>query len=179
MTGLAGTIPRMSSRLRISAAVLAAALAAAAALLVRAPMRITLVNTTLRIDDHWMRAAGLGLAAACALAACVAFPRRGHRAALAAGAAVLLVFAAGAATAWLEARPDALASGRYFMKTTVPWGEVRRVEARQDGITVWAASGRAIDFDARRLTGEQRAVLDRTLARRVREGGGQRALTSK
>ena len=169
----------MSSRLRISAAAVAALLALAAAVLVRAPMRITLVNATLRIDDHWMRAAGIALAAAAAVAACFAFPRRPHRAVLASAAAVLLVLAASAATAWLEARPDALAAGRYFTRTTVPWTEVSRVEARQDGITVWAASGSAIDFDARRLSGEQRAVLDRTLARRVREGPGQRALTSK
>ena len=53
------------------------------------------------------------------------------------------------------------------------------MEARQDGITVWAASGSAIDIDARRLTGAQRAVLDRTLARQVRDGSGQRAVTSK
>ena len=169
----------MSSRLRISAAAAAALLALAAAVLVRAPMRITLVNATLRIDDHWMRAAGLALAGVAALAAGLAFTRRGPRAGLATTAAALLVLAAGAATAWLEARPDALAAGRYFTRTTVPWTEVSRVEARQDGITVWAASGSAIDFDARRLTGEQRAVLDRTLARRVGAGPGQRALTSK
>lgn len=163
----------------MSAAVLAAALAVAAAVLVRAPMRITLVNATLRIDDPWMRPAGLALAGVAALAAGLAFTRRGPRAGLATAAAVLLVLAAGAATAWLEARPDALAAGRYFTRTTVPWAEVSRVEARQDGITVWAASGSAIDFDARRLTGAQRAVLDRTLARRVKEGPGQRVLTSK
>lgn len=158
----------MSSRVRIPVLVLAAAAAFAAARLAHAPMRITLVNTTLRIDDSWMRAAGLGLAAVAALLLAVALSgRRGHRLMLGACAAVLAVLAAGAGTQWLEARPDALAVGRYFSRTTVPWADVSRVEARQDGVTVWAASGSAIDFDARRLSGDQRAVLDRTLARRV------------
>ena len=98
----------MSSRLRITAAAVAALLALAAAVLVRGPMRITLVNATLRIDDHWMRAAGFALAAAAALAASMAFTRRAHRAGLATAGAILLLVAAGAATAWLEARPDAL-----------------------------------------------------------------------
>jgi hypothetical protein len=155
-------------RYRVPLLVLAAAAAAAGAWLVRAPMRITLVNATLRIDDPWTRAGGLALAAAsAALLAASLSSRRPHRVLLSGCAAVLAVLAAGAATQWLEARPDALAAGRYFTRTTVPWGEIARVEARQDGVTVWAASGGAIDFDARRLTGEQRAVLDRTLARRV------------
>ena len=158
----------MSLRFRLPILALAAAAAGFGAWLVRAPMRITLVNATLRIDDPWTRAAGLGLAALAAGLLAVAFSsRRVDRVLLAGCAAVLAVFAAGAATQWLEARPDALAAGRYFGRTTMPWGEVARVEARQDGVTVWAASGGAIDFDARRLTGEQRAVLDRTLARRV------------
>jgi hypothetical protein len=158
----------VSLRLRLPLLALAALAAASGAWLVRAPMRITLVNATLRIDDPWTRAGGLGLAAlAAALLAAALSSRRVHRALLAGCAAVLAALAAGAGTQWLEARPDGLAAGRYFGRTTLPWGEIARVEARQDGVTVWAASGRAIDFDARRLTGEQRAVLDRTLARRV------------
>ena len=58
----------MNPRLRWLGALAAVAVLAAAAWLIRAPMRITLVNTTLRIDDPWTRAAafalaGLGLAA--------------------------------------------------------------------------------------------------------------------
>jgi hypothetical protein len=155
-------------RFRLPILLLAAAAAFAGAWLVRAPMRITLVNATLRIDDPWTRAGGLGFAALSAALLALAFSsRRGHRLLFAACAAGLAVLGAEAGTQWLEARPDALAAGRYFTRTTLPWGEIARVEARQDGVTVWAASGGAIDFDARRLTGEQRAVLDRTLARRV------------
>lgn len=161
----------MSSRLRLLAAACAAGLAAAALALMRAPMRITLVNATLRIDDPWTRPAALALAGAAALAVAAALPpRRSHRLLLGGCAALLFAAAASAGTAWLEARPDALAARRLFVTRTIPWGEVSRVDARHDGVTVWDASGAAVDFDARRLSPDQRAVLDRTLARRVREG---------
>ena len=158
------------TRARAAAAALAVACAAAAAVLAQAPMRITLANAALRIDDQWMRAAAGVLAAVAALAVAAALPpRRLHRALLAGCAAVLLLAGANAATASLEAGPDALAVRRWFVRTAIPWSEVSRVDARHDGVTVWAASGAAADFDARRLSGEQRAMLDRTLARRVRE----------
>jgi hypothetical protein len=158
------------TRARALAAALAIAALAAAVVLHRAPMKITLANAALRIDDPWARALSFALAATAAVAVAAALPpRRAHRALLGACAAVLLVFAAESASARFEAGPEALAVRRWFVRTAVPWGEVTRVDARQDGVTIWASSGAAVDFDARRLTGEQRAILDRTLARRVRE----------
>jgi hypothetical protein len=157
------------TRARATAAAFAIACVTGAILLHRAPMKITLANAGLRIDDPWTRALSFALAAVAAVAVAAALPpRRLHRALLGASAAVLLVFAGEAATASLEAGPDALTVRRWFVRAAVPWSAVRRVDARQDGVTVWAASGAAVDFDARRLTGEQRAILDRTLARRVR-----------
>ena len=163
------------TRARAAAAACALACAAAGASLAGAPMRITLANAALRIDDPWMQPLALVLAALAALAVAAALPpRRLHRGLLAACAAVLLLAAANAATASLEAGPEALAVRRWFVRTAIPWSDVSRVDARHDGVTVWAASGGAADFDATRLSGEQRAMLDRTLARRVRETASAR-----
>jgi hypothetical protein len=61
-------------------ALAAVAVLGAAAWLGRAPMRITLVNTTLRIDDPWTRAAAFALAGGALIALAAALPaRRGMR----------------------------------------------------------------------------------------------------
>jgi hypothetical protein len=152
----------VNPRPRWPAALAAVLLLAAAGGLARAPMRIVLVNATLRIDDPWTRAAALGLAAS--------LPgRRGLQAVLAAGAAITLAVAAATATTWTESRADVLTARRWFALTTIPWSEVTRVDSWRDAIVVWSGSGSRIAIDARRLDPEQRAVLERTIARHVRE----------
>ena len=161
----------MNPRLRWVGALAAVAVLAAAAWLIRTPMRITLENTTLRIDDPWTRAASLALAGVGLAALAGALPaRRSMRGLLAASAAVTLGAAAAAASTWVEARPDVLTGRRWFLLTTIPWNEVSRVDSWRDAVVVWSASGARIVIDARRLEAQQRAVLERTIARHVREG---------
>jgi hypothetical protein len=161
----------VNPRLRWLGALAAVAVLAAAAWLTRPPMRITLVNTTLRIDDPWTRAAAFALASVGLAALAVALPaRRAMRGLLAACAVVTLGTAAAAAFTWLEARPEVLTGRRWFVLSTIPWNEVTRVDSWRDAIVVWSASGASIVIDARRLDAEQRAVLERTIARHVREG---------
>ena len=161
----------MNSRLRWLGALAAIGVLAAAAWLIRAPMRITLINATLRIDDPWTRAAawallGLGLATLA-----VALPaRRVTRRLLAACAMLTLGVAGATVSTWLEARPDVLTARRWFLLTTIPWNEVSRVDSWRDAVVVWSASGARVVIDARRLDAQQRAVLERTIARHVREG---------
>lgn len=144
---------------------------AAAAWLVRAPMRITLVNATLRIDDPWTRAAALGLAALGVIALAIALPAgRGMRRLLAASGVVTLVVAAASAATWVEARPGVLTARRWFVLTTIPWNQVTRVDTWRDAMVVWSGSGARIVIDARRLDAHQRGVLERTIARHVSEG---------
>ena len=64
----------MNPRLRWLGALAAVAVLVAAAWLARAPMRITLVNTTLRIDDPWTRAAAFALAGCGLVALAAALP---------------------------------------------------------------------------------------------------------
>lgn len=143
-------------------------LLAAAAWLARAPMRITLVNTTLRIDDPWTRAAAIALGAIALLVLAASLPgRRALQALLAVSALLTLAAAAAAATTWTEARPDELTARRWFAVTTLPWREVTRVDSWRDAVVVWSGGGGRIAIDARRLDPEQRAVLERTVARHV------------
>jgi hypothetical protein len=158
-------------RLHGLGALAAVAILATAAWLIRAPMRITLVNTTLRIDDPWTRAASIALAALGLVALAAALPRqRVARGLLLACAALTLGVAAATASTWLEARPEVLTARRWFLLTTIPWNEVSRVDSWRDAVVVWSASGARVVIDARRLDAQQRAVLERTIARHVREG---------
>jgi len=161
----------VNPRLRWLGALAAVAVLAAAAWLIRAPMRITLVNTTLRIDDPWTRAAAFALAGLALAALAMTLPaRRAMRALLAASAVVTLAVAAATASTWLEARPEILVARRWFLLTTIPWNEVSRVDSWRDAVVVWSASGARVVIDARRLDAQQRAVLERTIARHVAEG---------
>jgi hypothetical protein len=146
-------------------------LLAGAAALATAPMRIVLVNTTLRIDDAWTRAASLAIAAVALFALAWALPpaRRGLRIVLGLAGALTLVTAAAAATTWTEARERELAARRWFVLTTLPWSDVTRVDSWRDAIVVWSGAGGRIAIDVRRLDGDQRASLERTIARHVNE----------
>lgn len=161
----------MNPRLRWAGALAAVAGLAAAAWLVRAPMRITLVNTTLRIDDPWMRTAAFVLAGVALIALAAALPaHRAARGLLAACGVITLAVAAAIASTWIEARPEVLVARRWFLRTAIPWKEVSRVDSWRDGVVVWSGSGARVVIDARRLDATQRAVLERTIARHVREG---------
>jgi len=161
----------VNPRLRWLGALAAVAVLAAAAWLIRAPMRITLVNTTLRIDDPWTRAASFALAGLGLAALAIALPaRRVMRGLLVAGAVLVFAVAAATTSTWLEARPEVLTARRWFRLTTIPWNEVSRVDSWRDAVVVWSASGARVVIDARRLDAQQRAVLERTIARHVREG---------
>lgn len=161
----------MNPRPRWLGALAAVAVLVAAAWLIRAPMRITLVNTTLRIDDPWTRAASFALAGFGLVALAAALPaRRTMRGLLVACAVFTFGVAAATASTWLEARPEVLTARRWFLLTTIPWNEVSRVDSWRDAVVVWSASGARVAIDARRLDAQQRAVLERTIARHVREG---------
>ena len=161
----------MNPRLRWLGALAAVAVLVAAAWLVRAPMRISLVNTTLRIDDPWTRAASLGLAGLGLAALAMTLPaRRIMRGLLVACAVLTFAVAAATASTWLEARPEVLTARQWFRLTAIPWNEVSRVDSWRDAVVVWSASGARVVIDARRLDAQQRAVLERTIARHVREG---------
>jgi hypothetical protein len=63
-----------------------------------------------------------------------------------------------------------LTGRRWFVLTSIPWNEVSRVDSWRDAVVVWSASGARVVIDARRLDAQQRAVLERSIARHVAEG---------
>jgi hypothetical protein len=145
-------------------------LAAAAVLPValRSP-RLTLLNAALRIDYGWaVGAAALGAAVLLGAAAAMA-PRRWAQAAL----VLFAVATAGVGGARLryrlEIQPDGLNSRELTGSTLVPWGEVTHVDRGTEALVVWGRGDAQIRVDTASFEGDQRAALERALARRIIE----------
>ncbi len=176
MPAVLGSLDRLGGRVR---AVLAG-LGLLGALVLGAssggPPRLTLANTAMVVDYPWTRgAAGLGAAGALALsAACLA------RAPVRRGLLLLAVLPAGVGAQLLLSRVEASDSGlrsRGLLGTTrLEWSEVARVSLRLGAVVVEGA-GRSIEVDTTDFAPEQRASLERTIARRVGELGSGRILT--
>jgi hypothetical protein len=150
------------------AAGLALAAGAVLPLALRAP-RLTLLNTALRIDYHWaVGAAGLASAALLAVAAALA-PRWWAR-------AVLIMIALGIAALGgarlryrLEIGPEGLHSRELTSATTLAWAEVSHVDRGTEAIVIWGRGEAQIRVDTGSFAGDQRAALERALARRILE----------
>jgi len=132
--------------------------------------KITLLNAGLRID----RPPGQGLALLAAalggglLAAALTRLWLQLAAGLMAGGALLL----GGHSLRYQVEADATAlSARGLVSTTrIPWSEVRHVEQGSEGLVVWGNGETQIRLETSSFTPEQRATLERTVARRLREG---------
>lgn len=69
----------------------------------------------------------------------------------------------------LEATADGLVSRGLLGTTRIAWREVSRVEQGPDVIVVWGAGDSQIRIGTSGFRPEQRASLDRTMTRRLRE----------
>lgn len=131
------------------------------------PPRLTLLNDALRIDYPPARVAAVGVALAGALVAAAALTRRWPRL-LALGVAMgALVGVVERASYRMDARKDALVARRFFVETAVPWRAVRKVEPSEAALTVWTLEERAVQIDTSEFRPEQRAALERAIARHV------------
>jgi hypothetical protein len=132
--------------------------------------RITLVNAGLLIEYPWRQGAG-GLAAALGLAlVALAVPVRWARittAVLALGAAVLGL---DRLTYRLQADDRGLVSRNWLGPTVVSWADVTRVQSGPEVVVVWGNGDAQVRVDTSHFEPQQRASLDRTISRRVREG---------
>jgi hypothetical protein len=149
---------------------LALGLAAAGALPValRSP-RLTLLNAALRIDYGWaVGAAALGVALLLAAAAALA-PRRWARAVLVAGAVGMAGVGSARLRYRLDVQPEGLNSRELTGSTLVPWGEVTHVDRGTEALVVWGRGDAQIRVDTASFAGDQRAALERALARRIIE----------
>jgi hypothetical protein len=152
----------------MSAVGLAVAAAATLPLALRSP-RLTLLNAALRIDYGWVVGAA-ALAAALLLAAAAALaPRRWARAGLVAGAVVIAGVGSARLRYRLEIQPDGLNSREITGTTLVPWGEVTHVDRGTEALVIWGRGDAQIRVDTASFEGDQRAALERALARRIIE----------
>jgi peptidoglycan/LPS O-acetylase OafA/YrhL len=144
-------------------------IAGGAAAFFAAAARFTLVNAGVRIDYPWQGAfgsfaAGLGfllLAAACS----------GRWARLLLGVAALgLLGLSVERQLYRVLATDSFVSQRGLLGTTsIAWPDVRHVDADKSRVLVVGADESRIDVDVASFRPQDRALLERTLARRVRE----------
>jgi hypothetical protein len=81
----------------------------------------------------------------------------------------LVVFAADRYFFRLEAGPLDLTQDGVFGRTRIPWAEVRRVEPGTSIVVLWGRGDAQIRVSTDSFTENERAILDRTIARHVRE----------
>jgi Bacterial PH domain len=166
-----GALGSWSRRLLLASAVLSTGFGLA---LWRGGPRLTLVNSIrgsgLRVDYPASRGAG---AAAVAIGAAL-LAATGSRAWIRVPCALLAGYAALAGvdllTYRLEADAATLAARGAFGSTVLRWAQVRRVESGPSRVVVWGPDETQIRIDTADFMPEQRASLDRSIARRVREG---------
>lgn len=153
-------------------AVPAAAAVVATAWLSAGPPRITLLNASVVVDYPWPRSvAAMACAAGIALlAALLRKPAlRGVGFVLALGS---LLVGAHLTLYRLEASGSGIASRGVLGTTTIGWKAVNGVELGAADILVHGEGGTTISIDTADFAPEQRAILERTVARHVRESGG-------
>ncbi len=146
---------------------LAAALVAGGALLSYGPPRLVAVNAALRVEYAWPRALGAAAVAAGGLVLLAAGRRRWLRA-----AAVLLALGGLAAGLHLllyrvEADDGGLSARALLGTSRLGWTEVERVDTGP-GLLLLTGRGRTVRVDTTDFRPEQRAALERTVARRLK-----------
>ena len=155
--------------MRLAAAALGLVLLVAGALYGLGGPRLTMVNTGLHIEYPWAR--GLALLAASLGTALWAWalPRRWMRGIAAAATLVSAVAALGRFAYHLDAGPAGIEDRDLMGSTRVTWKDVRRVDAGPALILVWGPGDAQVRVGTAGFGPEQRAILERTISRRVRE----------
>jgi len=155
----------VSGKRRIVASVV---LIVAGAIVSMGPPRLTLTNAGLSVEYPWFRGVGALVAALGAGLLAVALRRRWPR--IAAGALAVLGLAVGAhlLAYRLEADAAGLSSRGLTGRRTVAWPGVSRVEGGPGTIVVVGSDETRIEVDTTDFRPEQRASLERTIARRIR-----------
>jgi hypothetical protein len=155
-------------RTRILLALAAVAVVAGAYLSIGSP-RVTLLNTGVRIDYPAVQGAGRLLAAVgLALGAFVARPRW-TKGLLAVASLVAAASGMDRLLYRVDAGGDALSLRSLLGTTDLPWSRVSRVDDGPSIVVVWGEGDNQIRLETGTFTAEQRAILDRTIARRVNE----------
>ncbi len=132
--------------------------------------RITLTNAAVRIDYPWSHGAGALTVAVGLAVVAAAVPRRAARLLFGLLASAALLASLERLAYHLDTDEAGLVSYGLTGTTTVRWAQVTRVESGPSVVVVWGFGDTQIRVDTSGFKAEQRAILDRAIARRVREG---------
>jgi hypothetical protein len=147
------------------------ALIAIGAFLSTGPPRLVLLNASLRLQYPWTRGFGALLAGAGALVLATVVSKLALR--LIAGVAAIAAFmvALHLFRYRLEATAAGLVSRGALGTTAIGWREIKSVERGPDLLLVSGPGEARIRVDTTDFDPEQRASLERTIARHVAEAG--------
>ena len=133
------------------------------------PPRLTALNTGLAVQHGLRHPAGALLAAIGAGLLAKAATRAWARVIFIPLAALSVLVAIHLALYRVDADQTGLASRGLMRQTRIPWGEVIGVDADAGLVVVTGRNQNKIRVDTTDFRPDQRATLDRTIARRVRE----------
>ena len=159
----------MRNPVRIALLILGAIIFVAGAYDSQGPPRLTLLNAGLSVQHGWRHPVGALAAAAGAALLAAASPHRWSRLIFHALAALSALVAIHLTVYRVDADQSGLASRGLLGRTRIPWGEVAGVDGDAGLVVVTGRDKRRIRVDTADFRPEQRATLDRTIARRVRE----------
>jgi len=162
----------VSNTLRIALLVVGAAVFIAGAYASQGPPVLTLVNTGLAVHHPWRHPAGAALAAAGAVLLALASGRRWAQILFGALAVMSVVVGIHLIAYRVEAGQGGLASRGLSGRTRIPWPDVAGVDGDAVQVVVTGRDQRKIRIDTTDFRPDQRATLDRTIARRVRDSSG-------
>ena len=131
--------------------------------------RVTLSNSGLGIDYPTPRALAALVAAASAVGLALVLPRRALGVAAVVAAAAFSIFGLHRLVFRLEVGQGGLSLRDLRGSQRVAWRDVTRVEPQPQTLELLGRGGERLEIDTGDFTAEQRASLERTIARRVRE----------
>jgi len=159
----------LKTPLRIVLLVLGALVFVAGAFASQGPPRLTLLNAGLTVSHGWQHPVGALAAAAGAALLALVSPRRWAALIFIALGVLSLLVAIHLVAYRVDADQTGLASRSLFGRTRIPWGEVAGVDGDASQVVVAGKDQSKIRVDTTDFRPEQRATLDRTISRRVRE----------
>jgi hypothetical protein len=134
--------------------------------------RLTLVNASLVLRYPIASSAGLLVAATGLAIAGLALRVRVLRVIILTMGLCVLLWGVDRYLFQLEAGTSGLSQDGLFGRTTVAWVDVKRVEPGSSIIVVWGKGDAQIRVSTDSLAADDRAVVERTIARHVREARG-------
>jgi len=154
---------------RIALLALGAIVFVAGAYASQGPPRLTLLNAGLSVEHGWQHPVGALAATIGAAVLATVSPRRWAKAIFMALGVLSVLVAIHLVVYRVDADQTALASRGLLGRTRIPWGEVAGVDGDASQVVVAGKDQSKIRVDTTDFRPDQRATLDRTIARRVRE----------